>query len=789
MTPPSLVQRLRPIALPLGGLVAVLVFTQVLPSATAEGGGTPLPILFAGLVGGMITALTAVGIVLIYRTTRVINFAQTAIGAGGAALCFDLMQLTPVPFPVALIAGIAAGAACGVAFDLAFGRRFFRAPRLVLTVLTIVAAGFLSGVARGLVDNLPFFPPVAQRTLEQVQGSTNLRLLMPFAKFRFELPGLPLPFGFAELLALGVALLALMGVGYFLRFTRSGVAVRAMAENADRAALLGISVGSLSTIVWALSGVLSGTSLTLTGLLYAPSSSFGLAPELLLPALAAAILGRMRSIPVTVLAAVAIEILTRAIQFRQPDFAHAVSAMLLVAVAVSLLLQGRQSGGRSEQGVTSSWQATQELRPIPKEMLKLPALRATRLVLLGIVVVAVFAFPFVSPTGQVFLAEVIALNAIIGLSLVVLTGWAGQVSLGQVGFAAIGAVLAAALAQKVGLSFWLAVPLAAVITGGIAALVGLPALRIPGLYLAVATFAFAVAVRDVLFDPHFFGWLLPTEQIRRPTLFVVDFEDDTSMYFFCVAVLALAVVVVLNLRRTRFGRVLIAVRENEANAQSAGIAVTRTKLTAFAVAGMLAGLAGAISTFQQRGITAASYNPIESINIFVQAIVGGVSAVWGAMLGSAYLNGVSTVLNGTPEIAAVLGSGVALLILYAQPGGLIAILAAVRDTVLRILAQRNQIVVPSLFADMDPESLHLRLIPLSAPIKGSGLASIPRRYRLGASMLAGRRGAGAASAESAAIGAAARRAADVDQDGRPAALGTVADIHPAADPAPVGGVA
>jgi branched-chain amino acid transport system permease protein len=369
-------------------------------------------------------------------------------------------------------------------------------------------------------------------------------------------------------------------------------------------------------------------------------------------------------------------------------------------------------------------------------MLKLNPVRVTRWLLIAILVGLVILYPFITSTGQTFLGAVIALNAMVALSLVVLTGWSGQVSLGQFGFVAIGAFSAAIFADHLGLPFLIAVPLATLVTGAAAVLTGLPALRIPGLFLGVATFAFAVAVRAILFNPRFLGGVLPASGLQRPNLFGVDFEDERSMYFLCLGALVVSIVLVVNLRRTRFGRVVIGVRENDANAESAGIPVVRTKLTAFAVAGLLAGFSGALFAFQQRGLAADSFNPTASIDVFVMVVVGGVGSVWGALLGSMYVNGAQFALQSLPELAPIFGSASALILLYLQPGGLIAIFAKMRDAALRIIAQRNQLVVPSLFADMDPESLHLRLIPMTPPITGSGLQAVRRRYRIGTSMLA-----------------------------------------------------
>jgi len=727
--------RFRAAILSVLGLLAVFLLAELMPSATSASRGTPFAILFIGLVYGLLNGLTAAGIVLVYRTTRVLNFAQTAIGAGGGLLCFDLLQLSNLPLAIAFPIGLLVAAGLGAAFDIIFGRRFFRAPRLVLTVLTIVAAGFLASTSAVAVDLLPIFPSRELRSLEQLQGTAPLRSLLPFSGFTFTFPDLPVPYGFPEVFAIVSAIVALLAIGAFLRYTRLGVAVRAMAENSERAQLLGISVGLLSTLVWTLAGLLSGLSVTLAGLLGTPGSVSGIAPTILLPALVAAVLARLRSIPVAVTAAVAISLVSRAVQYNQADLAPAISVGMLLVVAVALLIQGRRKG-RSEESATTSWEATEELRPIPREMQKLTPVRVTRWVLTLVAIAGIVTYPFVSSTGQTFLGAVIALNAIVGLSLVVLTGWSGQVSLGQFGYVAIGAFAAGVVADRFGLGFWLAVPAAAVITAIVAILTGLPALRIPGLFLGVATFAFAVAVRDVLFNQRFLGGLLPAAGLQRPQLFTIDFQDERSMYFLCVGALVLSIWLVVNLRNSRFGRVVIGVRENAANAESAGIPVVRTKLAAFAVAGLLAGFSGALFAFQQRGLTADSFNATASIDIFVMVVVGGVGSVWGALLGSLFVNGTHAALSALPELAPILGSGAALYLLYVKPGGLISIFGSARDAALRIIAQRNQLVVPSLFADMDPEALHLRLIPLTAPVAGSGLNALRRRYKIGTSMLA-----------------------------------------------------
>jgi branched-chain amino acid transport system permease protein len=748
-------------------VMVIALYTQILlPGAAGAGRGTPGAILFRGLVYGLVNALTAAGIILVYRTLRVINFAQTAIGAAGAILTFDFVQYTRVPFPVAFLLGLGLSALVGVALDLSLVRRFFQAPRLVLTVVTIVVAGFLSQTSASLVAKLPFFPKAGSLSIVDTLGTKPIRDQLPFGGFHFTVGGYGARFGFPEVFSIEVAILLLLGLAAFFRFTRSGVAVRAMAENTERAALLGISVGRLSTLVWGLAGLLAGASVTLTGALTQPGAAAGFAPGVLLPALAAAVVGRMRSLPTTVFAAVAISVVTQATQFSLDKDKALVDFGLLVLIAAGLLVQQRKAL-RGGDEVASAWQASEEQRPIPKELLTVPAVRLTRRVLIVVGLLFVGIYPFVTSTGQTNLGGIIALNAIVALSLVVLTGWAGQVSLGQFAFVAVGAVVAGALTARVGMTFWLALPLATAFTAAFAVLVGLPALRIKGLFLAVTTFAFAVAVHSLLFEPRYFSWLLP-RAIERPTLFFFDFGDERSMYFLCVAALVASIVVVVNVRKSRFGRVLIALRESEQNVAAFGIAAVRMRLAAFAFSGALAGFAGAIFAHQQRGLNADSFAATASIDIFVLAVLGGIGSVNGALLGSFYFN-VSRYFIHSALFAGIVGSGGTLLLLYVSPGGLVSLVAKLRDACLRIVAQRRQMVVPSLFADYDPEALERRLIPLAEASGNSGLGALPpdARFSLASGLyqgrgvrIFGRTEEPREAKEAAAIGAAGKRSED-----------------------------
>mgnify|MGYP000450996620 CR=1 FL=1 len=718
-------------------VVLTLVLTQFVFAGRGSAQGTPAAVLFQGFASGLVLALPACGVVLLFRSLRIVNFAQTTLGIAGAILVYEFIQFTPVPFPIALVLGIALAALIGVTFGVV-SLRFFRSSRLVLTVFTIMGAQFLSGVS-GFVRNLPFFPTAAERSTSDAALQSQVDKLLPFEGFTFGVGDLGVRFGFAEVFSIEAAIITLVALGFFLRYTRSGVAIRALSENAERASLLGIGVGKLSILVWAIAGALSGIGIFANGAITTVGNATTFNLQVLVTVFAAAVVGGLVNLPRTIFAAVLLGILNSAFGYSYQNNTALYNVGLFVIVAGALLvLAGRRRRSESSEGI--SFAATEESRPVPKELAGVPVVRITRLALIALGVVIVLVFPFVVSTGPQVLAGVVALNTIAVLSLVILTGWAGQVSLGQYAFVTIGAVIAGGLSGKFNIpgGFFLSVPLATLLTAGIATVVGIPALRIRGLYLLVATIAFALAVQTNIFNADYFGWILP-ESVARPEVFFLNFEDERSMYFLTVAALALAIIVLTNLRRSRVGRVLIAARENEPGVQSFGIGLFRTKLLAFAISGGMAGFAGAVLAHHQRGVSPETFPLAANVETFVQAIFGGVASPAGALLGSAFFR-VAEDLIGNAAVLSLLTGGLPIMLLFVAPGGLISLINQARDSLLRIVAQRRQIVVPSLFADYDPDALERQLIPLGEAQTGQGLSALPadERWQLESGLYAGK---------------------------------------------------
>jgi branched-chain amino acid transport system permease protein len=222
-------------------------------------------------------------------------------------------------------------------------------------------------------------------------------------------------------------------------------------------------------------------------------------------------------------------------------------------VIIVALLAQRGALSRAKVGITSAWSATGVVKPIPRELRALPEVRWVKLALVALVAGLAVAIPSGwSPSGQLLAAFAIVW-AMVGVSLVVLTGWGGNISLGQFGIVGVGAVVGGNLVAKSHSDLFLAL-IAAGIAGAVTALiVGLPALRIQGLFLAVTTLAFAIALNAYFFNPDRFSSLLPSD-ITRPFLWHrFDMESNYVSYLVCLAFLALAVVAAIGVRKARSG--------------------------------------------------------------------------------------------------------------------------------------------------------------------------------------------------------------------------------------------
>ena len=650
--------------------------------------GLPLGIILQGLVFGSLYALIAMGLVLIFRANRVVNFAQAELGAVASVLAVELVVKYGVNYFLAVAIALVGAVLSGAIVDLVIIRAFRNAPRLILAVATIGIAQILAGLS----IQIPLW----------MTGPSDVFKKNFVAPVHVDFTIYPVRFSGDHVVAMIAVPVIVIGLTAFLRFTDYGVAIRASAENRDRASLLGMPVGRLSTIVWAIAGFLSAVAVILRVQILGFSTFGGVSgggPSLLLRTFAAAVIARMENMAVAAAAALGIGVFESLTIWTSSNVTYS-DALLVGVILIALILQRGAFRRAAETGI-STWRALREVRPIPTELRRLPEVRWGLIgmwVLLGGFVLTV---PLWASNGNQQLAALVFIYAMVAVSLVVLTGWVGQISLGQWALAGFGGATVSVLVARHGIDLFVSLLAGMAVAAVVAAIIGIPALRISGPFLAVTTLAFAVTARTFFLDNRYVPWFVENT-VQRPALWNrLPIEADWQFYYVCLAFLILVVLGARNLRRSRTGRAMIAVRDNEPAAQSTSLNVPVLKLTAFAISGAIAGLAGGLYVLHQHGLNTDSFGPEISIRLFTMVVIGGLGSLPGAILGAVYVRSLESFVGGGWALLAS-GGGI-LLILLVLPGGLGAGMYRVRDEILRWIAKRRGIVVPSLVADIRDE--------------------------------------------------------------------------------------
>lgn len=627
----------------------------------------PPQIVLSGAMRGLAIGVLAVGVILVYRSCRVINFALGELGALCAAGFVRLTVNWHWNFYAALVVTVVAGAILGGLLELALMRRLAKAPRVVLLVATIGAAQlllFLQFVLPGIASYRAFPTAFAR---QWTVGGVVVRA--------------------EHLVALVVFPVIVAGLAWFLNRSRHGVAVRAAADNPDAARLAGISTTRVSLVVWALAGALAAVAAVLSAPLAGANvaGTGDLGPGILLRTFAAAVIAGMASLPRALVAGVVLGVVEAVLFFNNPADPGLINGVLLVVVLVAVLVVSVRQRGL---GVREGFSFSPRVRPVPPALLTHWWVRHhTRIGAALALLVAVLLPVLVTSPSRQFLYSRVVVMALVALSLTVLTGWAGQLSLGQFALVGVGGMTTYTLVQN-RLAFPAAVIVAAAVTALVAVVVGAPALRMRGLFLAVSTLALAVAAPWILSQGVFRDADHLSPLLRRPTIGGVSLASQQTYYYVCLAVLAVATVAVSRLRASGLGRALVAVRDNELAASAMGLSPSRVKLFAFAVSGGLAGVAGGLFVGLLVQFTPERFTATASLEVVAIAVVGGLASVTGAVLGSLFVVGLPAFFPGSPEVALLTsGAGLLVLLLY-FPGGLVQILFNGRDAALAALARR-----------------------------------------------------------------------------------------------------
>ena len=586
--------------------------------------------LLLGAGAGAIIAALGLGLVIAHEGSGVVNFAQGAMATWVAYVYADLRN-GAYPFPIpglparyhfggswegdvglgwALVGALLTAALLGAAvYHLVF-RPLRRAPTLAKVVASVgVVIMLLSLVER------------------RFAGGTSIRVdpILPRDPWRITddivVPrdGLWLA---AVVIAIGVALWAAS------RFTRIGLVTRAAAENQKGATLLGWSPETTAGASFVLASVVCG----LVAVLAAPMLQLGsgvFTIGFLVPALGAALLGRFRSIGVTIAAGLAIGMAQSVIVKLQNDLSWfpqygAREGLPFLVIIITMAFRGEQL---PERGAVDTW--------------RLPGAPAVRLRSTAFVVPVVVAgaLLWAGPLMRGALMTSI-IGAVMALSFVVLSGFGGQTSLAQAAFAGVAGFALSKLATAWGLPFPIAPLLAVAVATLFGVVLGLPALRLRGTDLAIVTLAGGVAISEFVFkNPTFVGDASTGgAKVPNPELFGWDFglvrgsESSRPVFgLFLLLVAVVLVVLVANLRRSATGRRILAVRSNERAAASAGVHVAGTKLVGFAFSAALAAVAGCLVAYRFGSVSDASFGVMASLTALAFAYLGGVGTVGGAV--------------------------------------------------------------------------------------------------------------------------------------------------------------
>src|SRR6201986_3132494 len=628
--------------------------------------GTYGTFLFLGLGNGAVFAALAMALVVTYRSSGVLNFA-TGAQSLYAAYTYTLLRrgqlLQPIP---GLRATLSVGSAMG----------FCPALLLTLGIQVLLGAIMYLLVFRPLRNHRAVAKAVASLGLASLltalvnyQVGTQQLLAGPiYPQNRYTVGGVTIPMD-RVWFAVTIIAVALVLTGIF-RLTRFGLATRASAESEAGALVSGLSPDRIALFNWMISSVVAG----LAGILIAPLVPLvpGSYTLFIVPALAAAVVGRFYALGpavITGLALGALESVAVYLNVAHSWFpAGAGEVLPLIVVLVMLVARGKTLPSR---GTLAKLTLGRAYRP---RSLALP---------LGIGVPAAVVALYLFHGGLRNAPITTFIMAVIALSLVLVTGYVGQISLAQLTLAGVAAFALSTIANSWGIPFPVAPILAALFATVVGVVVGLPALRIRGLLVAVVTLTLAAALEGVWFENNSIDGGASGLAVPAPRLFGLNLGIGSGSDFprpafglLCLVVLVLVGGAVAKLRTSRLGSAMLAVRADERSAAASGVNVARVKLTGFAIGAFIAGLGGSLLAYQALNLADSPFTAIGGLALFTTVFLAGITSVSGGLLAGVISSGgvLFFMLNGVFSVsswyAVIVGASVIVTVIF-NPEGLV----------------------------------------------------------------------------------------------------------------------
>ena len=612
---------------------------------------TFLDFTVVGIAIGCIYALSATGLVVTYITSGIFNFAHGAIGMIAAFLYWDLTvrhhwNVLLALFVVVLIVG----PLIGVLIDALIMRRLHGASEEVRVIVTVGLMLCFLGIGQWI------WKPNQAYSLHRFFPGDQVKILGVYINYH-------------QLIVIVVAIAVALGLRLFLFRTKTGVALRAVVDAPELAAYFGAAPGRVRMLGWAIGSTLAA----LAGVLIAPLVTMeSIALTLLvLNVIAAAILGRLKSLPLTFVGGVLIGLLEAYVVGYAPgkilNQLHPTVPVIFAYVALLALPQVRLRVGRA----------------LARRSTRVASLR-TSLIAGGLFVLASWIVASNLSVTNLFTFGRGLVYAIILLSLVLLSGYAGQISLAQLTFVGFGAF---AMGKIAGGDSILGLFAAAGLAGIVGAISALPAMRLRGLYLALITFAFAYAMTYVFFNNNAVFGNGGALHVGR-----VVFHDNVSFTVLIASIFAAAAIGVLAVRRSSFGRRLVAMADSQLACVTLGMSLTWTKLAVFTASAALAGLAGALFGGLQGSVGSANFQVLGSLAIFLLLAIWGVDSIVAVFLAGLSYSLLSLLQAHVPNIPSLpfLLTGLAAVGLAYSPDGTMSRIYAAGDRVREIWQGRRE---------------------------------------------------------------------------------------------------
>jgi len=618
-----------------------------------------IQLAITGAAAGALYALLASGLVVIYRSSGVLNFAQGALATLATYMYLHASQTWGWPLAPSIVLGILLAMLVGGIFQYAIVRPLRYSPPIAKVVATL---GLMIAITAGIQ---PVFGYDALTSIVIIKPTI---LTLPFGSPKYVLPS-------DRFWLLVITVLVMLGLWAVYRFTGFGRKTRAAADNERATSLLGISPQRLELTNWLLGSALAGVAGILISTLSHPSPSGYTAS--LIAAIAVALVGSFRSFSVMLVLGILLGSAQSVLLIHTADLQSFTGlggwsqALPLLVILVAVIV-----GGRS-----IALKGSFDQRQLPKARVARSPLRNA-----AVALVVGLAWFLLAPLSVINSSSTTLISAVACMSVIVVTGFAGQISLAQMTFVALGGFATARLSTDLGVPFPIPIVLGALAVVPIGVLVGMAAVRVRGLNLAVVTLGFALVMDVMFFTNVDLTGADAGLKVKPASIGSLDLNGLTHIRGYGIVVLVVTImcgVGVAYLRKSPIGVELLALRANERGAAASGMSVRRTKLLAFGVGAFIAGIAGSLQGYRSITLGWEQYAFTASIVLVAYAYLGGVTRVSGAVIAGVLMTGglLSHFLDfggHTEDVIQVLGGLGLMQIVVLHPDGLAAIPRQIR---------------------------------------------------------------------------------------------------------------